>query len=207
MKLIIIFITYLLGGVVDAVCGGGGLITLPVLFAIGVPAHIAVGTNQTSILPGVITSVVKFHKSGKIDIKNAIYAVPFGLIGGFAGARLNLLVSEWYLQVILLILIPVLAVFSVLKPNVGTEDRSKENTRRRTIILSAVIGFSVGAYHAFYGPASGTFYMLAFAAGAMIYVVVEELIPEASEGEHSNLGTIAFAIGFALMMMLDVALG
>ena len=47
----------------------------------------------------------------------------------------------------------------------------------------------------------------AFAAGAMIYVVVEELIPEASEGEHSNLGTIAFAIGFALMMMLDVALG
>ncbi len=50
-------------------------------------------------------------------------------------------------------------------------------------------------------------YMLAFAAGAMIYVVVEELIPEASEGEHSNLGTIAFAVGFALMMVLDVALG
>lgn len=46
-------------------------------------------------------------------------------------------------------------------------------------------------------------YMLAFAAGAMIYVVVEELIPEASEGEHSNLGTIAFAIGFALMMDVD----
>ncbi len=50
-------------------------------------------------------------------------------------------------------------------------------------------------------------YMLAFAAGAMIYVVVEELIPEANEGEHSNLGTIAFAVGFALMMVLDVALG
>lgn len=50
-------------------------------------------------------------------------------------------------------------------------------------------------------------YMLAFAAGAMVYVVVEELIPEASEGEHSNLGTIAFSIGFALMMVLDVALG
>lgn len=50
-------------------------------------------------------------------------------------------------------------------------------------------------------------YMLAFAAGAMIYVVVEELIPEMSEGEHSNLGTIAFSIGFVLMMVLDVALG
>lgn len=50
-------------------------------------------------------------------------------------------------------------------------------------------------------------YLLAFAAGAMIYVVVEELIPEASEGEHSNIGTLAFAGGFVLMMVLDVALG
>lgn len=50
-------------------------------------------------------------------------------------------------------------------------------------------------------------YFLAFAAGAMIYVVVEELIPEASEGEHSNVGTVTFALGFVLMMILDVALG
>ena len=49
--------------------------------------------------------------------------------------------------------------------------------------------------------------LLAFAAGAMIYVVVEELIPEASEGEHSNIGTLAFAGGFVLMMVLDLALG
>lgn len=50
-------------------------------------------------------------------------------------------------------------------------------------------------------------YFLAFAAGAMMYVVVEELIPEASEGEHSNLATIGFSIGFVLMMILDVVLG
>jgi len=50
-------------------------------------------------------------------------------------------------------------------------------------------------------------YLLAFSAGAMLYVVVEELIPEMSEGEHSNIGTIFFAVGFTLMMVLDVALG
>ncbi len=50
-------------------------------------------------------------------------------------------------------------------------------------------------------------YLLSFAAGAMIYVVVEELIPEMSEGEHSNVGTVSFAFGFAVMMVLDVALG
>lgn len=50
-------------------------------------------------------------------------------------------------------------------------------------------------------------YMLSFAAGAMLYVVIEELVPEASEGAHSNIGTIGFAAGFALMMVLDVLLG
>ena len=50
-------------------------------------------------------------------------------------------------------------------------------------------------------------YLLPFAAGAMLYVVIEELIPEASEGEHSNISTIGFALGFALMMVLDVVLG
>ena len=50
-------------------------------------------------------------------------------------------------------------------------------------------------------------YLLAFAAGAMIYVVVEELIPESQSGEHSNIGTIGVAIGFTIMMILDVALG
>ena len=50
-------------------------------------------------------------------------------------------------------------------------------------------------------------YLLSFAAGAMMYVVVEELIPEMSEGEHSDIGVISFAVGFTLMMVLDVALG
>ena len=50
-------------------------------------------------------------------------------------------------------------------------------------------------------------YLLSFAAGAMLYVVVEELIPEMSQGQHSNIGTIFFAVGFSLMMILDVALG
>ncbi len=50
-------------------------------------------------------------------------------------------------------------------------------------------------------------YLLSFAAGAMLYVVVEELIPEMSQGAHSNIGTVFFAVGFSLMMVLDVALG
>ena len=68
--------------------------------------------------------------------------------------------------------------------------------------IAALVTILLSAYIAPVLP-----YLLAFAAGAMLYVVVEELIPEASEGEHSNTATIAFALGFVLMMILDVALG
>lgn len=90
--------------------------------------------------------------------------------------------------------------------------RSEGNSRFRAFLLGALSGVvePLGALLAI-GLAGIVTpilpYLLAFAAGAMIYVVVEELVPEANEGEHSNLGTIAFAVGFALMMVLDVALG
>lgn len=89
--------------------------------------------------------------------------------------------------------------------------RSEGNSRWKSFLLGTLSGVvePVGALFAILLANIVTPilpYMLAFAAGAMIYVVVEELIPEASEGEHSNVGTIAFAVGFALMMVLDVVL-
>lgn len=90
--------------------------------------------------------------------------------------------------------------------------RSEGHSRGKSFLLGALSGIvePMGAILAIMLAGIVTPilpYLLAFAAGAMIYVVVEELIPEASEGEHSNLGTIAFAVGFALMMVLDVTLG
>jgi len=90
--------------------------------------------------------------------------------------------------------------------------RSEGNSRLKSFLLGTLSGAvePIGALAAIVlaGITGAALpYLLAFAAGAMIYVVVEELIPEASQGEHSNLGTVSFAVGFALMMVLDVALG
>ena len=90
--------------------------------------------------------------------------------------------------------------------------RAEGNSRWRSFVLGSLSGAvePVGAVAvlllaSLLMPALP--YMLAFAAGAMFYVVVEELIPEASSGQHSNLSTIGFAIGFVLMMVLDVVMG
>ncbi|MCD8317577.1 MAG: ZIP family metal transporter [Paraprevotella sp.] len=89
---------------------------------------------------------------------------------------------------------------------------SEGNSRMRSFIMGTMSGIvePIGAVLTLMLASYVTAvlpYLLSFAAGAMIYVVIEELIPEASQGKHSNLGTIGFAIGFVLMMVLDVLLG
>ena len=90
--------------------------------------------------------------------------------------------------------------------------RAAGNSRRRSFVIGSLSGFvepiggmAIILLASIMMPMMP--WLLAFAAGAMIYVVIEELIPEASEGEHSNWSTIGFAMGFVLMMVLDVVLG
>lgn len=89
--------------------------------------------------------------------------------------------------------------------------RAAGNSRRRSFLIGCLSGVVEPIGAAIIILLASTLtpilpYLLSFAAGAMLYVVVEELVPEMSEGHHSNLGVIGFAIGFVLMMVLDVVL-
>lgn len=101
-------------------------------------------------------------------------------------------------------------IIGLLVPFIGTSAGAacvfflKKDLKRG--VQRALTGFAAGVMvAALVVPAMP--YLLSFAAGAMLYVVVEELIPEMSAGEHSNIGVVSFAVGFSLMMALDVALG
>lgn len=159
---LIIFGAAFFAGIVDSVCGGGGLITVPSMMAIGMPPHMVVGTNQCGGIAGCWASFAEFAKAGKVDMKTGLPALPFALAGAYIGSRLNLILDEQFLQILMIVLIPVLAVISLIKRDVGETDRSDELSPRGRLIGAALIGLLISAYHAFYGPASGIFYLICF---------------------------------------------
>ena len=159
---LIVLVAYLFGGIVDSVCGGGGLITVPALMATGMPAHMVVGSNQCSMIFGAWTSFIEYAKAGKFNKKVGFIALPFALVGALVGSKLNLILDDRYLRIVMIALIPILAIFSFLKRNISDEDRSDEVSGDKIIVGAALIGFFVSVYHAFYGPASGVFFLVGF---------------------------------------------
>ena len=151
-----------LAGIIDAVAGGGGLITLPAYMIAGLPPHTAAATNKCGSTFGTIFAAVRFMRGGKIRWKSALCAAAAALIGSTLGARLNLIVSDRILSYIMLIVVPVMAVFLVLKRDFGTVDRSSDLSPAALLAASAGIGLVIGAYDGFFGPGTGTFLTLAF---------------------------------------------
>ena len=149
------------GGLIDAVAGGGGLITLPSYLLAGLPPHAASATNKCGNLFGTLLATGRFLKRGDVHLPTAVVGGATALGGAWVGARLNLVMPEEYLYYIMLAVVPVMAVFLLLKRDFGAEDRSGALSRGRLLALSAAIGLTVGCYDGFFGPGSGTFWMLA----------------------------------------------
>lgn len=151
-----------LGGIIDAVAGGGGLITLPAYMIAGLPPHMATATNKCGSTFGTIFAALRYMRGGKIRWKSAVCAAAAALVGSSLGAELNLIVSDRILSYIMLIVVPVMAVFLFLKRDFGETDRSTELSPGALLAASAGIGLVIGTYDGFFGPGAGTFLTLAF---------------------------------------------
>ena len=161
-KLLIVCPGYFLAGFTDAVAGGGGLISLPVAMLAGIPIHTVYGTNKFAMSIGTATSVVKYGRSGAIKWKAALTAAAGALVGSAFGARLALLLSERYLNMVLMVLLPAAAVFLSLNRGFGAEGQEKSLTPLKFAAYALLIGLCVGLYDGFFGPGSGTFYIMLF---------------------------------------------
>lgn len=150
-------------GVVDALAGGGGLITLPAYLAVGLNPALVLGTNKLSSCLGTIVSTARYHRALKFSIKDFLPVIAASTIGSWLGARAAILVDPSWIRPMLLMALPVVAWLVWSKKDFGAVDDSHrlsaaERTRRGVLVAAPI-----GAYDGFFGPGTGTFFAIAFA--------------------------------------------
>ena len=122
-QLFIICPLIFIGGVVDAIGGGGGLITLPAYIIAGFPVHFAIGTNKISSVMGTSIALTKFIRDGYVPFKLAIVGVIFAMLGSSLGAETALLISDYYFKILMLVILPVTAYYVFKSQNLMIEEK------------------------------------------------------------------------------------
>ena len=160
----------ILAGMVDAIAGGGGLISLPAYMIAGLPAHAAVATNKMSSTCGTAVSTFRFLKNGLINLKLAVPACAATLAGSWLGAHLSMRINERILEYIILAILPVAAFFVLNNKLFNRKGAGKLEITRRTVTVSLIAAFIIGIYDGLYGPGTGTFLIIAFTVFARLTV-------------------------------------
>ena len=157
-------VTAFFAGTVDAIAGGGGLITLPALLAAGLPPHIALGTNKGQSVWGSGAALVAFWRAKRVDKRQALFAFPLGLAGAITGAELVLLVDKQALRPIVIAMLVGAALLLVIKKPSRDEDDIPVEKRNRYLAYACGLAFVIGGYDGFFGPGTGTFLIVGFVA-------------------------------------------
>lgn len=159
-----------LAALIDAIGGGGGLISLPAFLLAGLPPHMAVATNKLCSSCGTTVVTARLIKNKLVDFKLAVPSVIVTIVGASIGARIALLLPDEVFLRIMLVILPICA-FLVLNRKIFNTDIAEEVAiTRKTYIVAVISAFVVGMYDGMYGPGTGTFLIIAFTAFAKMSI-------------------------------------
>ena len=151
-----------LAGFVDAIGGGGGLISLPAYLLAGVPIHQAIATNKLSSACGTCLTTIRFIRKGLVNWKLAVPTILLAMLGSSLGAHASLAMQDGVMEQVLMFVLPVSA-FIVLNPRLFRDNDDEElKLDTKTWITALLSSLIVGFYDGFYGPGTGTFLIIAF---------------------------------------------
>lgn len=192
------------GSFMDAIAGGGGLITNPIYMLAGLPVHSAIGTNKFSAGFGEFASLYRFIKKGYVDFKLALPALFFAITGSYFGAKIQLLVDENVLKIALLVILPVVSFFILRSHDFPEEKGDMPNKKRLFIICSVTL--AVGMYNGFYGPGTGTFLLLGYSKLAKLDVRTASGNVKMANAA-SDISSLAVAISSGKVVWVAGAIG
>ena len=158
-----------IGGFVDSIAGGGGLITLPAYLIAGLPIHFAIGTNKLSSAMGTFVATVKYALSGYVPWRLTFFCLFSSFAGSFLGAQTALFIDAKIFTVALLFLLPLTLLF-VTKSRVFTSP-AEGHKPSKTVFLCMLITLVLGFYEGCYGPGTGTFLIIAMVSIAKMNVM------------------------------------
>lgn len=141
---------------IDAIAGGGGLITIPAYLATGMPPHMALGSNKFSSFLSTIASSAKFVRSGKVNWPLLKKTMIFAFVGAALGVKTILLLDSKYLYPVTIVLLIAVLGYTLFNKKLG-EDNEFEGLNKKNIFQGCVMSFALGFYDGFFGPGTGSF--------------------------------------------------
>lgn len=190
-------------GFVDSIAGGGGLISLPAYLFAGLPVHVAYGTNKMAASVGTGIAVWQFAKNGNIRLRPALIAAAGAVVGGWCGAHLVLMLSDQILQLMMMIGLPVVAIFMLTRRQSGS-DKDDVPDPIKEQILCAIIGIGIGVYDGLFGPGTGTFLLMTFTA-LLGYSMVTATANAKVVNLASNIGAlITYIVGGKVLYAVGI---
>ncbi len=193
---------YLVAGFVDAIAGGGGLITIPSLMLFNIPPHFALGTNKFACSLGSLTAIWPFLRNNLI----VLHLVPVGFAAAFTGGALGswlaLQVEPALLGKIMAFLLPLGLLCSLMSGKNKAEEKDIPIHTQKTYV--ALVGLGIGVYDGFFGPGTGSFFIL-----ALNIILGMELVHASGTTKvlnlASNVGALAtFASGGVVLYILAI---
>lgn len=146
---------------VDSVVGGGGMISLPVLMATGIPPHLVLGTNKLASSISSLTSTLSFVRSGRVDKQLVLRLGAYSVVGGAAGTTVLHWVPSSFLRPMMIVMLLAVTIFTLTRKQMGDERTYVGLTGKTTLCFTAA-ALLLGGYDGFFGPGTGSFLIFAF---------------------------------------------
>lgn len=160
-SIIFICIAGFLAAAVDAIAGGGGIISLPAILATGIPPHFALGTNKFASTCGSLTSSFRFARSKKVHFPLVKYQIPCTAVGAALGVYTALRIDEGFLNWFIVVMIFAVAIYTTFKKDFGANGNFK-GLNRKNFSIGLLFAFGLGFYDGFFGPGAGSFLIFLF---------------------------------------------
>jgi uncharacterized membrane protein YfcA len=161
-QLPLLFLAALAAGFVDAIAGGGGLITVPVLLSCGLPGPLALGTNKLQAVFGSGSATWHYARAGLVDWRACVRGFALTVLGAVLGTLLVQRLDDQLLRRLIPWLLLAVALLMILRPRLGETDL---HPRMKPLPFELLFGLGLGFYDGFFGPGTGTFWTLAFMLG------------------------------------------